>query len=171
MPPAFNPHTRTYFKCSIYSPSNRLYTVNEEETQSEAGCAGDLSRRNIGSAGKLGRFSGGDKNQTTAPSHTDMANPKQKITFTSNLPSGVLSSPTDSVVGSGPNYQINGHVKPHHHMLGSNATTAYTDGGDEQIVLTNGQVTPENLSIGRRKKHAKIEARRGDPDFGMMSDD
>ena len=29
-PPKFNPDTRTYFKCSIYSPSNRLYTVNEE---------------------------------------------------------------------------------------------------------------------------------------------
>jgi hypothetical protein len=26
-PPRFNPDTRTYFKCSIYSPSNRLYTV------------------------------------------------------------------------------------------------------------------------------------------------
>lgn len=25
----FNPLTRTYFKCSIYSPSNRLYTVDE----------------------------------------------------------------------------------------------------------------------------------------------
>eukprot|EP00347_Sterkiella_histriomuscorum_P016979 403351124 len=25
----FNPATRTYFKCSIYSPSNRLYTVDE----------------------------------------------------------------------------------------------------------------------------------------------
>lgn len=29
-PPRFNPDTRTYFKLSIYSPSNRLYTVNEE---------------------------------------------------------------------------------------------------------------------------------------------
>lgn len=28
--PRYNPDTRTYFKCSIYSPSNRLYTVNEE---------------------------------------------------------------------------------------------------------------------------------------------
>lgn len=28
--PRFNPDTRTYFKCSIYSPSNRLYTVQEE---------------------------------------------------------------------------------------------------------------------------------------------
>jgi len=94
LPPAFNPHTRTYFKCSIYSPSNRLYTVNEEETLSEAGCANDISRRNIGSAGKLGRLSGGEFNQAnTAPSD----NPKQKITFSSNLPSGVLSSPTDSI--------------------------------------------------------------------------
>lgn len=25
----YNPHTRTFFKCSIYSPSNRLYTVDE----------------------------------------------------------------------------------------------------------------------------------------------
>lgn len=25
----FNPMTRTFFKCSIYSPSNRLYTVDE----------------------------------------------------------------------------------------------------------------------------------------------
>ena len=25
----YNPITRTYFKCSIYSPSNRLYTVDE----------------------------------------------------------------------------------------------------------------------------------------------
>ena len=25
----FNPITRTYFKCSIYSPSNRLFTVDE----------------------------------------------------------------------------------------------------------------------------------------------
>ncbi|CDW84957.1 UNKNOWN [Stylonychia lemnae] len=25
----YNPQTRTYFKCSIYSPSNRLYTVDE----------------------------------------------------------------------------------------------------------------------------------------------
>ena len=25
----YNPTTRTYFKCSIYSPSNRLYTVDE----------------------------------------------------------------------------------------------------------------------------------------------
>lgn len=25
----YNPMTRTYFKCSIYSPSNRLYTVDE----------------------------------------------------------------------------------------------------------------------------------------------
>jgi hypothetical protein len=30
VPPRYNPDTRTYFKCSIYSPSNRLYTVNEE---------------------------------------------------------------------------------------------------------------------------------------------
>ena len=30
VPPKFNPETRTYFKLSIYSPSNRLYTVNEE---------------------------------------------------------------------------------------------------------------------------------------------
>lgn len=30
VPPKFNPDTRTYFKLSIYSPSNRLYTVNEE---------------------------------------------------------------------------------------------------------------------------------------------
>lgn len=30
VPPKYNPDTRTYFKCSIYSPSNRLYTVNEE---------------------------------------------------------------------------------------------------------------------------------------------
>ena len=44
MPPRFNPDTRTYFKCSIYSPSNRLYTVNEEvnSTQSDVGgAAGD----------------------------------------------------------------------------------------------------------------------------------
>ena len=41
MPPMYNADTRTYFKCSIYSPSNRLYTVNEEvnSTQSEVGCA------------------------------------------------------------------------------------------------------------------------------------
>lgn len=25
----YNPTTRTYFKCSIYSPSNRLFTVDE----------------------------------------------------------------------------------------------------------------------------------------------
>jgi hypothetical protein len=25
----YNPMTRTYFKCSIYSPSNRLFTVDE----------------------------------------------------------------------------------------------------------------------------------------------
>lgn len=25
----YNPYTRTFFKCSIYSPSNRLYTVDE----------------------------------------------------------------------------------------------------------------------------------------------
>jgi hypothetical protein len=39
VPPRYNPDTRTYFKCSIYSPSNRLYTVNEEvnSTQSDAG--------------------------------------------------------------------------------------------------------------------------------------
>lgn len=42
--PRYNPDTRTYFKCSIYSPSNRLYTVNEEvnSTQSDVGgAAGD----------------------------------------------------------------------------------------------------------------------------------
>lgn len=40
VPPKYNPDTRTYFKCSIYSPSNRLYTVNEEvnSTYSDAGC-------------------------------------------------------------------------------------------------------------------------------------
>lgn len=39
VPPKFNPDTRTYFKLSIYSPSNRLYTVNEEanSTQSDIG--------------------------------------------------------------------------------------------------------------------------------------
>ncbi len=39
VPPRYNPDTRTYFKCSIYSPSNRLYTVNEEanSTISDAG--------------------------------------------------------------------------------------------------------------------------------------
>ena len=39
VPPRYNPDTRTYFKCSIYSPSNRLYTVNEEvnSTYSDAG--------------------------------------------------------------------------------------------------------------------------------------
>jgi hypothetical protein len=25
----YNPMTRTYFKCSVYSPSNRLFTVDE----------------------------------------------------------------------------------------------------------------------------------------------
>lgn len=41
VPPRYNPDTRTYFKCSIYSPSNRLYTVNEEanSTYSDAGAA------------------------------------------------------------------------------------------------------------------------------------
>jgi hypothetical protein len=41
VPPKYNPDTRTYFKCSIYSPSNRLYTVNEEanSTQSDLGAA------------------------------------------------------------------------------------------------------------------------------------
>jgi hypothetical protein len=45
MPPRFNPDTRTYFKCSIYSPSNRLYTVNEEvnSTQSDLGAAEQFS--------------------------------------------------------------------------------------------------------------------------------
>jgi hypothetical protein len=40
-PPRYNPDTRTYFKCSIYSPSNRLYTVNEEvnSTYSDVGGA------------------------------------------------------------------------------------------------------------------------------------
>jgi hypothetical protein len=44
MAPRFNPDTRTYFKCSIYSPSNRLYTVNEEvnSTQSDVGTAEQL---------------------------------------------------------------------------------------------------------------------------------
>ena len=39
VPPKYNPDTRTYFKISIYSPSNRLYTVNEEvnSTQSDMG--------------------------------------------------------------------------------------------------------------------------------------
>lgn len=43
--PRFNPDTRTYFKCSIYSPSNRLYTVNEEvnSTQSDAGAGEQFS--------------------------------------------------------------------------------------------------------------------------------
>ena len=35
--PRFNPDTRTYFKCSIYSPSNRLYTVNEEVNSTMSG--------------------------------------------------------------------------------------------------------------------------------------
>ena len=39
VPPKFNKDTRTYFKLSIYSPSNRLFTVNEEmnSTYSDAG--------------------------------------------------------------------------------------------------------------------------------------
>lgn len=43
--PRFNPDTRTYFKCSIYSPSNRLYTVQEEvnSTQSDAGAGEQFS--------------------------------------------------------------------------------------------------------------------------------
>lgn len=43
VPPRYNPDTRTYFKCSIYSPSNRLYTVNEEvnSTYSDAGHNGE----------------------------------------------------------------------------------------------------------------------------------
>lgn len=45
VPPRYNPDTRTYFKCSIYSPSNRLYTVNEEanSTYSDAGAADQFS--------------------------------------------------------------------------------------------------------------------------------
>ncbi|CDW78330.1 UNKNOWN [Stylonychia lemnae] len=38
-PLQYYPQTKTYFKCSIYSPSNRLFTVNEEvnSTQSDLG--------------------------------------------------------------------------------------------------------------------------------------
>jgi hypothetical protein len=36
-PPYYNPETRTFFKCSIYSPSNRLYTVNEEVNSTTSG--------------------------------------------------------------------------------------------------------------------------------------
>ncbi len=37
--PMLNPHTKTFFKMSIYSPSHKLYTVNEEENSmmSDAG--------------------------------------------------------------------------------------------------------------------------------------
>jgi hypothetical protein len=38
--PVYNPDTRTYFKCSIYSPSNRLYTVNEEVNSTQSDLAG-----------------------------------------------------------------------------------------------------------------------------------
>jgi len=53
-------------------------------------------------------------------------------------------------------------------MLGSNATTAYTDGGDENFM--NGHVTPDNFSQPRRR-HDKIQARGGDSDCGVVSDE
>jgi hypothetical protein len=57
VPPRYNPDTRTYFKCSIYSPSNRLYTVNEEvnSTQSDAGEQFSSSLMNSGFRMSSGR--------------------------------------------------------------------------------------------------------------------
>lgn len=53
VPPRYNPNTRTYFKCSIYSPSNRLYTVNEEvnSTQSDLGAAEQFSSSSLLNSG------------------------------------------------------------------------------------------------------------------------
>jgi hypothetical protein len=60
VPPRYNPDTRTYFKCSIYSPSNRLYTVNEEvnSTYSDAG-VDQFSSSLMNSGGSAFRMSSG----------------------------------------------------------------------------------------------------------------
>lgn len=51
VPPKFNPDTRTYFKLSIYSPSNRLFTVNEEVNSTYSDAGGEFSSYRI-SAGR-----------------------------------------------------------------------------------------------------------------------
>lgn len=55
VPPKYNPDTRTYFKISIYSPSNRLYTVNEEvnSTQSDMGGVDQFSSSIMNSAYRM----------------------------------------------------------------------------------------------------------------------
>ena len=63
--PRYNPDTRTYFKCSIYSPSNRLYTVNEEvnSTQSDVGGAAGEAGKAVTDYGKQqwGNYAAGAK--------------------------------------------------------------------------------------------------------------